>query len=294
MYLTRSALAACVLLAFCVSCGSKDSDEPPVAEVSAKFSRQKIALGSPVDITYRFAVAQGARFDQNYRVMAHFLDSDEELMWTDDHLPPVPTSQWKPGQVVEYTRTVFFPVYQYIGEATFNVGLYADTDQHRLPLAGENRGQRSYRVASIEILPQSENVYLIYKSGWHAKEVAPQDALVSWQWTRKAATITFRNPKRESVLYIHVDNPGKPFKDPQRIDVVLNEQRVDSFELAPGEELLHRTRLQAEQLGAGDIAELQLHVDKTYVPALLPASNSRDSRELGVRVFHVFVEPQAR
>ena len=194
---------------------------------------------------------------------------------------------------MEYTRTVFIPVYQYIGDATFNVGLYADTDQHRLPLAGEHTGQRSYRVASIELLPQSESVYLIYKSGWHPKEVAPQDALVSWQWTRKVSSITFRNPKRTSVLFLHVDNPGRPFKDAQRIDVVLNEHRVDSFELPPGEEVLHRTLLQAEQLGGGDIVELQLHVDKTYVPALLPASSSRDSRELGVRVFHVFVEPQA-
>ena len=28
---------------------------------------------------------------------------DEELMWTDDHEPPTPTSAWKPGQTVEYT-----------------------------------------------------------------------------------------------------------------------------------------------------------------------------------------------
>ena len=293
MYLMRSASIACALL-FCTSCSSPDADEPPVADVSVSFSREKIALGSPVDVTYRFAVAEGARFDGDYRVLAHFLDADEELMWTDDHLPPTPTSQWKAGQVVEYTRTVFFPVYKYVGDATLNVGLYADTDQHRLPLEGENTGQRSYRVAAIEILPQSENVYLIYKSGWHAREVAPQNALVSWQWTRKVSTITFRNPKRSSLLYLHVDNPGRPFKEPQRIDVVLNEQLVDSFELPAGEEVLNRTVLQAEQLGSGDIVELQLRVDKTYVPALLPASSSRDSRELGVRVFHVFVEPQAR
>ena len=39
------------------------------------------------------------------------------------------------------------------------------------------------------------------------------------------------------------------------------------------------------------MAELRIDVDKTYVPALLPASNSRDPRELGIRVFHAFVEP---
>jgi hypothetical protein len=39
------------------------------------------------------------------------------------------------------------------------------------------------------------------------------------------------------------------------------------------------------------MAEVQLEVDKTFVPALIPAANSKDPRELGVRVFHVFVQP---
>ena len=30
-------------------------------------------------------------------------------MWTDDHEPPTPTRQWKPGATVEYTRTMFIP-----------------------------------------------------------------------------------------------------------------------------------------------------------------------------------------
>jgi hypothetical protein len=41
------------------------------------------------------------------------------------------------------------------------------------------------------------------------------------------------------------------------------------------------------------MVELTLEVDKTYVPALIPSANSRDPRELGVRVFHAFVEPQS-
>jgi len=44
-------------------------------------------------------------------------------------------------------------------------------------------------------------------------------------------------------------------------------------------------------LGTGDLIELQIEVDKTFVPALLAASMSKDPRELGVRVFHAFVQP---
>ncbi len=40
------------------------------------------------------------------------------------------------------------------------------------------------------------------------------------------------------------------------------------------------------------MVELSIDVDKTFVPALLPASTNRDSRELGIRVFHWYVEPK--
>jgi hypothetical protein len=40
------------------------------------------------------------------------------------------------------------------------------------------------------------------------------------------------------------------------------------------------------------MVDIALEVDKTWVPALVPAANSRDPRELGIRVFHAFVEPR--
>ena len=40
------------------------------------------------------------------------------------------------------------------------------------------------------------------------------------------------------------------------------------------------------------MVELHISVDKTFVPALIPAANSKDPRELGIRVFHAFVEPK--
>ena len=37
------------------------------------------------------------------------------------------------------------------------------------------------------------------------------------------------------------------------------------------------------------MAELRIELDKTFVPAKLPAGG-RDARELGIRVYHAFVE----
>ena len=39
-----------------------------------------------------------APFTENYRVFVHVVDTDDKLMWTDDHDPPIPSTQWKPGQ----------------------------------------------------------------------------------------------------------------------------------------------------------------------------------------------------
>lgn len=289
MPLHRSTLAASLLL-LSTACGSQP-DGPPLAEPSVEFSRTQIALGSPVDVTYRFKVAGDARFDQDYHVMVHFLDSEGELMWTDDHRPATPTSQWKPGQDIAYTRTMFVPVVPYIGETTVHMGLYSVEDKRRLPLSGETKGQHAYRVASVELLPQTGNVFLVFKNGWHETEVAPQNPGVEWQWTKKTATLTFRNPRRDATFYLHADNPGGGLAEAQKVAILVNGAPVDTFDLAPGQEVIHRAPITAAALGGADMAELQIQVDKTFVPALLPAANSRDSRELGVRVFHMFVEP---
>ena len=74
--------------------------------------------------------------------------------------------------------------------------------------------------------------------------------------------------------------------------VVGGDKAVDEFVLKPGERTLHKTTMTADQLGAADMVDLKLSVDKTFVPALVPAANSKDGRELGIRVFHAFIEPR--
>jgi hypothetical protein len=39
------------------------------------------------------------------------------------------------------------------------------------------------------------------------------------------------------------------------------------------------------------MAEVRLLVDKTFVPALTGPAGGNDQRELGIRVFHAFVDP---
>jgi hypothetical protein len=289
--LTTRLLFVLVLGGLIPACGRGEAPGPPVATPTVTFARPRAALGSPIEITYKFQVAANApAFDQDYRVFVHFLDGDDERMWTDDHDPSVPTSQWKPGQVIEYKRTMFIPVVPYIGDAHVRVGLYSPRDQRRLTLAGEDAGQLSYKVATLSLSPHSENVFLLFKDGWHPAEVAPENTTVEWQWSKKVATLSFRNPKKDIVFYLHADNPAS-YAEPQSAAVKVNGAQVDTIAVAPRQEFLHKTRITGAQLGTADMVDVTLEVDKTWVPALVPGANNRDPRELGIRVFHAFIEP---
>ncbi len=274
------------------ACSKQTTDERALATPSFTASRARAPLGSPIEVTYRFVVASDAKFDQNYRVMVHFLDADDDQMWTDDHEPPTPTSQWKPGQTVEYRRTMFVPVYPYIGQATVRMGLYSGQDGHRVSLAGESNGQRSYKVGTIDLLPQQENILLIYKDGWHQAEVVNDGSAVEWQWTKRNATLTFKNPKKDIWLYLDLDARPDLAGGPQDLKVLVGGQQVDAVTITDQQPLIRKIPVTAAQLGTGDMVEVAIDTGRSFVPAQVPSAKSGDSRELGVRVFHAFVEPQ--
>ena len=283
-------LAALVLVSSTLTaCRRKEAPAPPMATPSITLSHDKTPLGSPIDITYKFVVASDEHFTEDLRAMVHVVDADEELIFTFDHNPPIPTTQWKPGQTVEYTKTVFIPIYPYVGVATIQLGLHSTSTQKRVALAGEDAGQHAYKVGRIQLQPQTENVFTVFKEGWHPGEIAEHDATVEWQWTKKDATLSFKNPKKDSVFYLDVDNPGSVFNEPQQVTITLGGQIVDEFTLKPKQPELRKILLKAAQLGTGDVAELVISVDKTYVPAVLVPGN-KDPRELGVRVFHAYVD----
>src|SRR5438034_9718473 len=159
------AIAIIFQAAVIVACRPKETPVPPAATPKLAIAREKAPLGSPIDMTYKFAVAPEsnvAHFAEDYKVMVHVVDTDDQMIFAFDHMPPTPTSQWKPGQTIEYTRTEFIPIYPYVGEASIQVGLHSTVNQKRLPLAGEDAGQRAYRVARIQLQPQTENVFAVF------------------------------------------------------------------------------------------------------------------------------------
>jgi hypothetical protein len=278
------------------ACSSSDS-APPVATVSFAANKTRVPLGSPIELTYRFEVAPDAKIDGDYRVFVHFVDSTDRKFWDDDHEPPTPTSAWRAGQKVEYTRTRFIPAVPYVGDARIVVGLYRDNPEGRLPLQGPDPADRestdrAYTVGTLELLPQGENIFVIDRAGWHPTEFAPDNPTLEWKWTQKTAVMSFRNPRRDVLLYVEHDARTDVFSDkPQQVTVLVNDQPVATFAAASSAIKLERVPIAAAQLGTSEMVELKLDVDRTFTPAKLPGGG-RDARDLGFRVYHVFVEPR--
>jgi hypothetical protein len=285
-----SVFAALLVGALVSACQASDPAAPPMATPSVTVSRPKVPLGSPIDMTYKFVVASDAKFTQDYHVMVHFGDQDEQLIYTDDHDPPTPTSAWKPGQTIEYTRTFFTPVYPYVGEATIEIGLYAPGEKLRVPMAGTDTGHRSYKVGKFQLQAQTDGIQAVYLDGWHPVEGATASG-AGWHWTKKDATLAVRNPKKDCFFYLDVDAPSPLLAMPQQITVASGSGAVlDQFVVMPKQAVLRKIAVSSSTWGTADNAELKISVDKTFVPDLLDSS-ARDPRELGIRVLHAAIVP---
>jgi hypothetical protein len=277
---------AVILVATSVAC-SKEDKRPPVATPSFTASRDRVALGGPIDFTYQFDVA--APIKDDYRVLVHVVNPDGDTIWIDDHDPAIPTSQWKVGQKVQYTRQRFLPVVPFTGEATVRIGLYRADD--RLPLQGQDPQQSTYKVGTLQLLPQSENVFIIYKSGWHPPEFTA-DNTREWQWTQKSAVVNFKNPRKDVTLYLETDGRPDIFNPAQQVTIVVGGKPVKTFAASSTSPVLQRISLTAAELGTDEMVEMRLDLDKAFVPAQMPSLNSQDVRELGIRVYHLFIEPK--
>ena len=295
MHLSRAtAVSAPVVAALLALSGCSSADSAaPVAKVSFTPSATRVALGTPIELTYRFDVAPGASITGDYTVFMHVETPDGTRLWGDDHPPPVPTSQWKPGQKIEYTRVRFVPPVAHLGEAVARVGLYKGNE--RLPLetadnADKGTPSRAYRVGQLQLMPQQNNVNVAFARGWYNVESPPSDPSVTWQWSQKTSVLSFKNPRRDATLLLEYDaRPDLMGGPAQQVTLSSNEKAIAAWTTETSERTLKRIPITAAQFGTGDVVTLTLAVDRTFVPGRA-GGGAGDTRELGIRVYHAFVE----
>jgi hypothetical protein len=268
-----------------------DTDPALVATPEVTIDRGEAPVASPVEMSYRFTTLPGTKLTKDYTVFVHFVDADGELMWTDDHQPPVPTSQWKPGEAVEYGRTMFIPKFPYEGATYVETGLYLLETGERVKMDGESNGQRAYRVASFNLRLQSDAPFIVFTEGWHDAEVSGEGSGVEWQWTRKQGTLAFKNPMRDALLYLQVDQPVAG-QGARHVEVRLGETLIDQFDLMGTQREIRKVAIAKDQFGDVETVTMTVTPDQTIVPSSIPSLRSTDNRELGVRVFRAYLIPK--
>ena len=93
------------------------------------------------------------------------------------------------------------------------------------------------------------------------------------------------------MLFFDADSPEE-LHGTQQVRIVLGGQAVEQFAMEPDTRDLKKIKLPGALMGDADLSELQIFVDPTFVPMTVTAGASKDPRELGIRVFHAYVDPR--
>ena len=285
-WLSLAAVTVCLIWS---GCQNDPAGESRPITPSFESNKARAPIGSPIEVTYRFEIdTSSEEVPKDYHVFVHFLDSHNTLLFTDDHEPPVPTSAWTAGTTVEYQHTVFIPLYPYLGTATIKVGLWDPETGERLGMDGVDGGHLEYTVGQIQLLDQKENIFLVYKEGWHQLETMPENPNIEWQWTKQVAVCSFRNPKKDSVLYLEADTNVEAFETPLEVALFIGEQELVRFTVDNRDIFLKKIPIPATVLGEDDWIDLRIVNSEGFVPS--QNNIGTDERELGLRVFHLYVD----
>jgi hypothetical protein len=115
--------------------------------------------------------------------------------------------------------------------------------------------------------------------------------MVETTWTKKEAVLSFKNPKKPVIVYLQFDAPYSPKNYPTgapTLTIAAQGKSGITHKFENGELVEKKIRFKAEDLGTEDTVELRFAMDQTIVPKALGMSTT-DDRELGVRVYDVFV-----
>ncbi len=282
-----------VLFFITIGCSEKEKENAQAfITPDITLSDTELPIGSPLEMSYQWMIEdQMPPLKKDYTVFVHFLDQEGKLVFTDDHTPPLPTSQWKPGEQVEYERTPFIPYSPIVEELKVKVGLYHIESGTRLTLVGKDEGKdRAYLVGKVKLLPEDLRSLPVYKDGWYDLEVTSEDTFEEWIWSQKAAEVSFVNPRRDAILYLHAYSPADELGVPQQITLYLNDQPLESWQFTSSGDFLRKITIKKEELGADNWIDIKIEVDKVFIP-VEHIEESEDTRELGVKVYNLLLKP---
>ena len=274
-----------LLLSATLSCQKKTQVKG--VELAVGFSAKTLTDNLITDIQYGWKTgADFIKAGTDLTVFVHFWHGSN-LLFQDDHIPPVPTSQWEPGQEYKYQRRIYIPSFidefdpTFKGDETLrmSVGLYNPYDR-----SGES--QREVLNTSLKVVPPPPDVpEIVYEKGWHEQEIDPKAPLKKWRWIGGEARCIIDNPHQDSLLVIRGGVNKEVFPD-QKVIFKINDMVLDEF--IPDEASFEKSyTVKKEMLGEKDEFTLTVAVDKTFIPSKVFPQNI-DQRELGCAISFIY------
>jgi hypothetical protein len=170
------------------------------------------------------------------------------------------------------------------------MGLFPTQGRRERPaLKGDDAGLREYRVGKLEFVPQTENIFVVYKDGWHNPETQAENPSVERTWTKKEALVSFKNPKKDVIVYLEGDTCVKCFPQTPELTVSVGNDVGLRFPVESPEVYLKKIRVKAQDLGGEEWVDLRLKMNQSFVPKSLNPPMNDDDRELGSVVYHLYV-----
>jgi len=256
-------------------------------ELAVDFSEKTLTDNLITDIQYDWKTSGDfPKTEKDLTVFVHFWHGSN-MLFQDDHVPPVPTSQWEPGQEYKYTRSIYIPSFidefdpTFKGDETLrlSVGLYNPYDRSGGP-------QREVMTTKLKVLPPPPDMpEIVYEKGWYDQEIDPNAPLKKWRWLGAEARCIVDNPGRDGMLVIR-GGVNKEIMPDQKVIFKINDMVLDEF--VPGEITFQKSyTVKKEMLGDKDEFILTVAVDKTFFPAKLFPQN-KDERELGCQISFIY------
>jgi hypothetical protein len=137
----------------------------------------------------------------------------------------------------------------------------------------------------VEIPPQEP--ILQYSQGWYDPESEPNDVGNYWRWTKKEAILKVKNPNSDALLYVKLDGVPERFPEKQNVTVSVGDHSIDTISIDSNQPILKKYSVAKKLLGSGKMVDVKLAVDRVFVPA--DDQVSKDNRELGVRVYQLYL-----
>lgn len=287
MKLKVLAIALTLLLVFAF-CG-KSTDTKGV-NLKVEIQPETITDELYVKMNYEYTFSEEfTGFDKEYVVYVHFWRiKNKEMLMGDDHTPEPKVSDWKKGDTVKYSRTIFIP--KFLDEFDIDFEGY---EKIRLTVG---LYQPKVKKSNIVLFQKVLDIHaaslnapeVVYDEGWWQVETdlkikVPGER--TWRWTKQKAVCIIENPKKESLLILDGRVDKLQHKD-QKVIFKINEKLLDEF-IPEKDAFSKRYIVTTEMMGREDEFKLTIETDKTFTPSVV-IPGSKDTRELGIRIYNLY------